>query len=326
VGEEAALDCLYAEAPDTPCKRCLSKVIRQVTKMLETSAKGAQPRGEEAQRVLSVFAASLKNPTLETPPAIEDMLSWNTLTPHYEEDVIYALNSASVARHFGMDPVSAQGMSDLMRENEDGVSVMQWLRSAYEQDWKNLLERLKPKLGGLDPRWVLRLGLSLVLSSWFIWHRHLHRIMLSICSLNSVAHVCFWPPLPRCRHVTEADFDVGGPLNHVQMELLLWASYRGQLLARTVRGMMAYEKAIRLLAHLECPQPPAMSDVKYHSLVDDVCRSKFTYVVASQVYAANRYSSSPKGRWLARGVDILLHQYPSLRVAFIDSFQGEQVR
>ena len=47
--------------------------------------------------------------------------------------------------------------------------------------------------------------------------------------------------------------------------------------------MMAYEKAIRLLAHLECPQPPGMSDVKYLSLVDDVCRSKFTYVVASQV-------------------------------------------
>lgn len=44
----------------------------------------------------------------ETPPAIEDMLSWNTLTPHYEEDVIYALNSASVAKHFGMDPVAAR--------------------------------------------------------------------------------------------------------------------------------------------------------------------------------------------------------------------------
>jgi hypothetical protein len=45
-------------------------------------------------------------------------------------------------------------MSDLMRENDDGVSVMQWLRSAYPQDWDNLLERLKPMLGGLDPRWV----------------------------------------------------------------------------------------------------------------------------------------------------------------------------
>ena len=41
-----------------------------------------------------------------------------------------------------------------MRENDDGVSVMQWLRSAYPADWDNLLERLKPKLGGLDPRWV----------------------------------------------------------------------------------------------------------------------------------------------------------------------------
>ena len=43
-------------------------------------------------------------------------------------------------------------------------------------------------------------------------------------------------PRPLCRHVTEDDFDVGGPLHHVQMELLLWASYRGQLLSRTVRG------------------------------------------------------------------------------------------
>lgn len=43
--------------------------------------------------------------------------------------------------------------------------------------------------------------------------------------------------ITRCRrHVTEEDFDVGGPLHHVQMELLLWASYRGQLLSRTVRG------------------------------------------------------------------------------------------
>ena len=45
-----------------------------------------------------------------------------------------------------------QGMQDLMRENDDGVSVMQWLKSAYQADWDNLLERLKPKLNGLDPR------------------------------------------------------------------------------------------------------------------------------------------------------------------------------
>lgn len=45
------------------------------------------------------------------------------------------------------------------------------------------------------------------------------------------------PSLPSLHrsYITDADFDVGGPLHHVQMELLLWASYRGQLLSRTVR-------------------------------------------------------------------------------------------
>ena len=52
-------------------------------------------------------------------------------------------------------------------------------------------------------------------------------------------------------------------------------------------------------------------------------RSKFTYVVASQVYGANRGAATAKGRWLARGVDLLLHQYPSLRVAFIDTLHGQ---
>lgn len=47
-----------------------------------------------------------------------------------------------------------QGLADLVRENEDGISVMQWLKSAYPRDWTNLLERLKPKLNGLDPRSV----------------------------------------------------------------------------------------------------------------------------------------------------------------------------
>jgi 1,3-beta-glucan synthase len=36
--------------------------------------------------------------------------------------------------------------------------------------------------------------------------------------------------------VSEEDFCEGGALAHLQMELQLWAAYRGQLLARTVRG------------------------------------------------------------------------------------------
>jgi len=70
------------------------------------------------------------------------------------------------------------------------------------------------------------------------------------------------------------------------MELLLWASYRGQLLSRTVRGMMAYERGVRLLAQLEHPQPLGLGDAEYLAQVDDLCRSKFSYVVASQVGGA----------------------------------------
>lgn len=39
--------------------------------------------------------------------------------------------------------------------------------------------------------------------------------------------------------VSEEDFCEGGALAHLQMELQLWAAYRGQLLARTVRGECA---------------------------------------------------------------------------------------
>jgi hypothetical protein len=42
-------------------------------------------------------------------------------------------------------------------------------------------------------------------------------------------------------------------------------------------------------------------------------------LLAAQVYAANRSSSNPKDRWLAFSVDTLLHQYPGLRVAFVEN-------
>lgn len=43
----------------------------------------------------------------------------------------------------------------------------------------------------------------------------------------------------------------------------MWASLRGQLLARTVHGMMLNDTALRVLARLEHPKPPAMSETEY---------------------------------------------------------------
>ena len=38
---------------------------------------------------------------------------------------------------------------------------------------------------------------------------------------------------------------------HDPTPLRMWASFRGQTLARTVRGMMYYQRALQLLGHIE---------------------------------------------------------------------------
>ena len=53
------------------------------------------------------------------------------------------------------------------------------------------------------------------------------------------------------------------PLCAAQLELQLWASQRGQLLARTVHGMMLNETALKVLARLEHPKPPSWSELEY---------------------------------------------------------------
>ncbi|TYZ59537.1 hypothetical protein PybrP1_003455 [[Pythium] brassicae (nom. inval.)] len=102
---------------------------------------------------------------------------------------------------------------------------------------------------------------------------------------------------------------------HSAIELRLWASLRGQTLTRTVQGMMYGEAAIRLLAELE--QVPV-------ERVEELIKTKFTYVVACQVYGRQKRNNDPK----AKDIEFLLHRFPNLRVAYIDevrvNYQKEQ--
>eukprot|EP00611_Tribonema_gayanum_P022145 TRINITY_DN4392_c0_g1_i8.p1 TRINITY_DN4392_c0_g1~~TRINITY_DN4392_c0_g1_i8.p1 ORF type:complete len:2019 (+),score=952.03 TRINITY_DN4392_c0_g1_i8:563-6058(+) len=88
-------------------------------------------------------------------------------------------------------------------------------------------------------------------------------------------------------------------------ETRLWASLRAQTLSRTVEGMMYYEAALRLLAHLEKIQPEQ---------AEAIVRHKFQYVVACQVYGRMKKIQDPK----ADDIDRLLKRFPNLRVAYID--------
>ncbi|CAN4104415.1 unnamed protein product [Withania somnifera] len=94
-----------------------------------------------------------------------------------------------------------------------------------------------------------------------------------------------------------------------------WVSYRGQTLARTVRGMMYYREALELQYFLDFAEDKAifggyriidMNQTDYRALKERaraLADLKFTYVVSCQIYGAQKKCSE---------------QYPSLRVAYID--------
>ncbi|KAK4796444.1 hypothetical protein SAY86_028770 [Trapa natans] len=109
----------------------------------------------------------------------------------------------------------------------------------------------------------------------------------------------------------------------------LWVSYRGQTLARTVRGMMYHRLALELQYFLEFAGDSAVySGYRTIDLPEDERRAisdgaqaladlKFTYVVSCQIYGTQRKSSGFE-RSCYNNILSLMLTYPSLRVAYID--------
>jgi len=88
----------------------------------------------------------------------------------------------------------------------------------------------------------------------------------------------------------------------------VWASIRAQTLSRTVSGMMYYEKALRLLANLE-----RLDEDTTKALMGE----KFGYIVSCQVYGNMKKNQDSK----ADDIEQLMHRYPHLRIAYIDSIR-----
>ncbi|CAK9328067.1 unnamed protein product [Citrullus colocynthis] len=113
------------------------------------------------------------------------------------------------------------------------------------------------------------------------------------------------------------------------LALRFWASYRGQTLARTVRGMMYYRKALMLQTYLErgtygeleaaIPCTDATDTRGFdlspeaHALAD----LKFTYVVTCQIYGKQREQQKPE----AADIALLMQRNEALRVAYIDDIE-----
>ncbi|KAJ6813042.1 callose synthase 3-like [Iris pallida] len=116
-------------------------------------------------------------------------------------------------------------------------------------------------------------------------------------------------------------------------ELRLWASYRGQTLTRTVRGMMYYRKALELQSFLDMAKDEdLMEGYKAVELTSEdnstvgrslwaqcqaVADMKFTYVVSCQQYGIQKRSNDRRAHDILK----LMTTYPSLRVAYIDEVE-----
>uniref|UniRef100_A0A7N0RAG3 1,3-beta-glucan synthase n=1 Tax=Kalanchoe fedtschenkoi TaxID=63787 RepID=A0A7N0RAG3_KALFE len=106
------------------------------------------------------------------------------------------------------------------------------------------------------------------------------------------------------------------------LELRFWVSYRGQTLARTVRGMMYYRRALMLQSYLErrslgeddfrtaFPTTQGFEMSRESRAQADL---KFTYVVSCQIYGQQRQRKAPE----AADIALLLQRNEALRVAFI---------
>ncbi|KAM1772351.1 hypothetical protein ACFX11_047066 [Malus domestica] len=133
-------------------------------------------------------------------------------------------------------------------------------------------------------------------------------------------------------------------------ELRLWASYRGQTLTKTVRGMMYYYRALKMLAFLDSASemdiregsqelgsmmrdigldgltsersPSSRSLSRTNSCVNSLYKGheygtalmKFTYVVACQIYGTQKAKKDPH----ADEILYLMKTNEALRVAYVD--------
>ncbi|XP_075514445.1 callose synthase 10-like isoform X2 [Primulina tabacum] len=107
------------------------------------------------------------------------------------------------------------------------------------------------------------------------------------------------------------------------LELRFWASYRGQTLARTVRGMMYYRRALMLQSFLETrsrgddisSQTSSYATQGFQSSHEARAQAdiKFTYVISCQIYGQQKQRKAPE----ATDIALLLQRNEALRVAFI---------
>lgn len=198
-------------------------------------------------------------------------------------------------------------LRDLEEPNEDGVSILFYLQKIYPDEWNNFLERVN--MDNED-------NLMKVV--------HPEELKRSDTELKRS---------DESEELKRSELEELKRSAELEEQLRLWASFRGQTLTRTVRGMMYYRKALELQAFLDMAKDEDLMEgykavelnLEDHSKGERslwaqcqaVSDMKFTYVVSCQQYGIHKRSGDPRAQDILR----LMTTYPSLRVAYIDELE-----
>ena len=101
--------------------------LRGLLALCNTAVVDVKPKHWEVQRRLSWFISSLFM-DVPRPAPVARMQSWSVLTPFYAEDLLYSAK-------------------ELALKNEDGISVLYFLKTVHGDEWTSFLERV-----GVEPK------------------------------------------------------------------------------------------------------------------------------------------------------------------------------
>jgi hypothetical protein len=293
----------------------------------------SQPRNDEAKRVLKFFMSTLLNTNMPRPEEFDKMRSLTTLVPHYSEDVIYPIDRDEIRYRTGKAATPGKG-TDLVGIMEGmEISTLQFLKIQFSDEWDNFIERLVGSYPNIDVD---------------------------------------------AKYINIGDFQLGNEdgLFHdddeARMQLMKWASERGQLLWRTTKGMMLYANALRLLDVIEAADATHQHSSSFieskfrcasHLLTtalqplsvnpDIFCpvarsfrlaakagqlwqqrmqlpaslstRAMCRHIVAAQVYGEKAADGKGENKWIATSIDVLMKEYPTFRVAYMDKVKDHPI-
>jgi hypothetical protein len=158
--------------------------------------------------------------------SVLEMPSFNVVTPQYNEAVIYSKSDFLTA------------------VNRHGVSPMVYLKSLHALEWANFLERL---------------GVRNETEAWKAARDAQGQDISGEMEVRGAGRRRRDKSQRSCDDAGRCDSQPGRTVNSASqctrispsLQVRLWASLRGQTLARTVHGVLEYARAIRLLATLQ---------------------------------------------------------------------------